>query len=61
MVAEEYLRLLDLLPDEKYRAIAVWKMEGHTREEIAAKLGCATKTVANKLDYIRKAWKGTAP
>ena len=60
MVAEEYIRLLELLPDEKFRSIAVWKMEGHTREEIAAKLGCATKTVANKLDYIRKAWNGSA-
>ena len=61
MVAEQYVRLLDILPDEKYRSIAVWKMEGYTRDEIAEKLGCATKTVANKLDFIRKAWKGSAP
>ena len=61
MFAEEYRLRLESLPDEKYRSIAVCRMEGYTREEIALKLGCSTKTVANKLEYIRKAWIGDAP
>jgi DNA-directed RNA polymerase specialized sigma24 family protein len=36
-VAEEYKRLLDLLPDESSRKVAEWKLEGYTNAEIAAK------------------------
>jgi DNA-directed RNA polymerase specialized sigma24 family protein len=38
---EEYRRLLGQLGDEELRSIAVWKMEGLTNQEIAARLGCA--------------------
>ena len=57
MVAEESRRLLNVLGDETLRRIATWKLEGHTNEEIAAQLGCAVRTVANKLKYIRMAWE----
>jgi DNA-directed RNA polymerase specialized sigma24 family protein len=57
MMAEEVQRLLDLLQDETLRDIAVWKMEGFTNEEITAKLGCARKTVSNKLRLIRLKWE----
>jgi DNA-directed RNA polymerase specialized sigma24 family protein len=57
MVAEESRRLLNVLGDETLRRIATWKLEGHTNEEIAARLGCAVRTVANKLKYIRMAWE----
>src|SRR4051794_5171067 len=36
-VAEECRRLLDRLGDAQLRSIAVWKMEGYTNDEIAAK------------------------
>jgi DNA-binding CsgD family transcriptional regulator len=48
--------LLDGLGDERLRQIAIWKMEGYTGEEIAAKLGCSPRTVANKIELIKRAW-----
>src|SRR6478672_4279869 len=48
-VAEEYQRLLDLLGDESLRRVAVWKMEGLTTDEVAARLDCSRWTVALKL------------
>ena len=38
LMAEECGRLLDRLPDGEHRQIAIWKMEGYTNTEIAAKL-----------------------
>jgi DNA-directed RNA polymerase specialized sigma24 family protein len=56
-VAEECQRLLDRLGDDELRDIAVWKMEGHTNEEIAERLGCALATVERRLRVIRKLWE----
>ncbi len=56
-VAEQCQRLLDDLPDEDLRRIAVWKMEGHLNDEIAAELQCATRTVERKLRLIRSIWE----
>jgi DNA-directed RNA polymerase specialized sigma24 family protein len=56
-VAEECQRLLALLEDSQLRAVALWKMEGYTHEEIAAKLGCVPRTVDRKLQAIRKLWE----
>jgi DNA-directed RNA polymerase specialized sigma24 family protein len=55
--AEEYRRLLALLPEEQLRTIAVWKLEGFTNEEIAAKIGRSVVTVERKLARIRGAWE----
>lgn len=52
-VAEECQRLLDGLKDDVTRAIVLFKMEGHTNEEIAKKLDCAPRTVERKLCVIR--------
>jgi DNA-directed RNA polymerase specialized sigma24 family protein len=57
-VAEEYRRLLERLGDAGLRAVAVWKMEGWTNEDIAARLGCVTRTVERKLELIRDIWSG---
>jgi DNA-directed RNA polymerase specialized sigma24 family protein len=57
MVSEGYEDLLDSLKDEKLRQIACWKMEGDTREQIAAKLGCGVRSVALKLELIRRRWR----
>jgi DNA-directed RNA polymerase specialized sigma24 family protein len=54
MVAEEFTCLLDRLGDATLREIAVWKMEGYTSRQIGDRLGCSVRTVANKLDLIRK-------
>jgi DNA-directed RNA polymerase specialized sigma24 family protein len=61
-LAEECRRLLGGLADDQLRALALWKMEGYTNEEIAAKLGCVLRTVERKLRVIRSRWKqGIAP
>jgi DNA-directed RNA polymerase specialized sigma24 family protein len=59
-VAEEFRRLLAQLPGEELRSVAVWKMEGYTNTEIAARLGCAEATVERRLNLIRSVWKGPA-
>jgi RNA polymerase sigma factor (sigma-70 family) len=57
-VAEEYQRLLDLLGDETLKRVAIWKMEGLTKDEIAERLNCSRRTVARKLETIRIIWSG---
>ena len=54
--AEEWRRRLEALDDEVLRRVAVWKMEGHTNEEIAALLGRSLPTVERKLALIRGRW-----
>jgi DNA-directed RNA polymerase specialized sigma24 family protein len=56
-VAEECQRLLSILDDGKLRQLAIWKMEGFTNAEIAAKLGKSVPTVERKLARIRKMWE----
>jgi DNA-directed RNA polymerase specialized sigma24 family protein len=60
-VADECRRLLDLLADAELRSVAVWKMEGDTTEQIAAKLACAPSTVERKLRRIRGLWAAARP
>jgi DNA-directed RNA polymerase specialized sigma24 family protein len=55
-VAEECQRLLDSLADPELKAVALWKMEGYTIDEIAARLGCVARTVDRKLRLIRSTW-----
>jgi DNA-directed RNA polymerase specialized sigma24 family protein len=57
-MAEECRRLLDRLGEESLRSVVMWKMEGFTNEEIAAKLGCVPRTVERKLRLIRAIWEG---
>ena len=57
LVAEECGRLLESLGDGELRSIALWKMEGYTTEEMAAKLKCAPRTIERKLRVIRRLWK----
>jgi DNA-directed RNA polymerase specialized sigma24 family protein len=52
--AEEYERLLGRLKEETLKKIAIMRLEGYTSDEIAEKLGCARRTVARKLDLIKK-------
>jgi DNA-directed RNA polymerase specialized sigma24 family protein len=60
-MAEELRRRLDRLGDDELRAVALWKMEGHTNAEIAAKLGRSLATVERKLKLIRRAWQQDSP
>jgi RNA polymerase sigma factor (sigma-70 family) len=55
--AEEYQRLLDSLGDPELRSIALWRVEGYTTEEIAARLNRAPRTVERRLRLIRMKWE----
>ena len=56
MIAEECRLLLDALEDDGLKQVAISRMEGYSCDEIAAQLGCARRTVARRLDLIRKTW-----
>jgi DNA-directed RNA polymerase specialized sigma24 family protein len=58
MVADEYASLLALLRDDSLRQVARLRMEGYTNEEVADRLGCSLRTVARKLELIRRRWTG---
>jgi DNA-directed RNA polymerase specialized sigma24 family protein len=56
MMAEECRSLLDALDDDALRQVALSRMEGYNNDEIADQLGCARRTVARRLELIRKLW-----
>lgn len=53
---EEFARLLSELRDDQLRRIAIFRMEGYSREEIADEMGISTATVTRKLRLIRCTW-----
>ncbi len=57
LLAEEFQRLLGMLPDDELKTIAIARMDGHTNREIAERLGCAERTIERRLKYIRAVWK----
>lgn len=61
-VVDNCRKLLGCL-DEKSRQIAVWRLQGYSKAEIAEKLGCVRRTVERKLERIREKWSrlGFAP
>jgi RNA polymerase sigma factor (sigma-70 family) len=59
-VAEQCQRLLQGLPDESLRQIALRKLEGYTNAEIAGLLHCAPATVERRLARIRSCWRSLA-
>jgi DNA-directed RNA polymerase specialized sigma24 family protein len=56
LLAEECQRLLGALGSADLAQLALWKMEGYSNEEIAAKLQCVPRTVERKLRLIRSLW-----
>jgi len=53
-IAEELQLLIAALKDTTHQEIAVWKLEGWTNKEIAAKLECSLSAVERKLRRIRQ-------
>ncbi len=49
--------LLSRLNDPELVQVVLYKMEGYSNEEIAAKLGRVTRSVERKLHTIRKIWE----
>jgi DNA-directed RNA polymerase specialized sigma24 family protein len=58
LFAEQYRTLRDGLGDDSLRHVLDLRLEGFSREEIAARLGCAVRTVTRKIDVIRQTWLG---
>jgi DNA-directed RNA polymerase specialized sigma24 family protein len=56
-MADECNRLFEALGDPDLRSIALWKMDGETNEEIAARLGCVVRTIERRLAVIRSIWE----
>jgi DNA-directed RNA polymerase specialized sigma24 family protein len=56
MVADECQSLLANLRDDTLREVANLRLEGFTSDEIAGQLGCSVRSVARKLDLIRRSW-----
>lgn len=54
---EQHRKLIELLPDETLRQIAVWRLESYTAEEIAGRLLLSTRSVERKLRLIRDVWR----
>src|SRR5688500_17519123 len=59
-VAEECDRLLAALGDPDLRRVALLRMDGHSVEEIAGRVGCAPRSVKRKLQLIRTIWEREA-
>ena len=55
--AEQCRHLLRLLGDAELEAIALWKLEGYTVEEIAQRLGYVPRTIKRKIRLIRTLWE----
>ncbi len=53
---EQYERLLERLPDDLLKSIAVDKMHGANNSRLAEKLSVSTRTIERKLELIRKFW-----
>jgi DNA-directed RNA polymerase specialized sigma24 family protein len=48
--------LLDMLGDDILKTIALLRMEGHSVDEIAERVGCAKRSVERRLNLIRRTW-----
>jgi DNA-directed RNA polymerase specialized sigma24 family protein len=56
-MAEQCQHLLNHLGNKELEQIALWRMEGYSVNEIAAKLECAPRSVKRKLQLIRNTWE----
>jgi DNA-directed RNA polymerase specialized sigma24 family protein len=56
MMADQCRGLLGRLRDDSLRAVALLRLEGFTNEEVAERLGCSLRTVARKMELIRRSW-----
>jgi len=60
LLAEQWQRLQRQLADDQLREIAHLKLEGYSEKEIAAKVGCAVRTVRRRVQLIRTLWEEEA-
>jgi len=55
-MSEQCRELLELLGSPELEQIALWKLAGHTNEEIADQQHCTRVTIQRKLRLIREIW-----
>ncbi len=60
-VADECRRLLGRLRDDSLRQVALLRMEGYGNDEIANQVGCSLRSVARKIELIRRTWADEEP
>ena len=60
-IAEEFERLVDLLPDDTLRSIVRLRLEGYTVAEIASRHDKPKRTIERKLQRIRMIWTEFLP
>jgi DNA-directed RNA polymerase specialized sigma24 family protein len=58
--AEEVRHLLQNLPGDDLRRVALARLEGCTVDEVATRLGVSRRAVERKLHLIRKVWQSDA-
>jgi RNA polymerase sigma factor (sigma-70 family) len=61
LAADEVRVLFEQLPDDEAREVARLKLDGHSNEEIADRLGCTLRTVTRRLALIRSIWDNECP
>ena len=55
-LAEACETLLQKLPDDQLRQIAIMRMDGYLVDEIAGRLGISKRAIERRLQLIRKVW-----
>jgi DNA-directed RNA polymerase specialized sigma24 family protein len=58
LVADQCRELMARLSGDSLREVARLRMEGYSNEEVASRLGCSLRTVARKIEIIRRTWTG---
>jgi DNA-directed RNA polymerase specialized sigma24 family protein len=60
LMQEQCQRLLGLLKDPELEAVALWRLEGYTTDEIAQMAGYTRRTIQRMLALIRQLWENSA-
>ncbi len=55
-IKESCAQLLDTIPDEAMKKIALLKFQGVTNGEVANEMKCTRRTIERKLERIRRIW-----
>lgn len=57
IAADEHRQLMETLPDDELRTVALMRMQGQGIAEIASRLGYVERSIKRKLQLIRELWE----
>lgn len=57
LLKDEFQRLMRALNDSELERLVVFKLDGHTNEEIAERLGLTRRTIQRMLNLVRAIWR----